>query len=302
MTHQQLTATLLAMGLYERAAAPFRLLEIAGPEAAGFLQRLCSQDIEGLTEGEIQPAAFLDAKGKVLATVLAFRRGDSVWLETQADQATRLHELLERYHFSEKLTIACPDLGPVHEVVLVGGSAEFVGSCKWVDDKASLPTLQVERRGLAFSRCHGGVVPFEGEAGELTQELAEAARMLAGFVRVGVETEASTLALEADLDDHCSTRKGCYTGQEIVARIHTYGKVNRNLCLLQLGAGDAIKEPATLVETEDEIPVGRVMWAMPVARHELRLGLGYLPKDFQEPGTKLALEDGGGVEVVGFGA
>ena len=86
--------------------------------------------------------------------------------------------------------------------------------------------------------------------------------MLAGLVRIGVETEASTLALEADLDDHCSTTKGCYTGQEIVARIHTYGHVNRKLCLLQLDGDGAIEQPVPLHELEDDLPVGRVMHAV----------------------------------------
>jgi folate-binding protein YgfZ len=152
---------------------------------------------------------------------------------------------------------------------------------------------------VLFVRSYGDTTRVS--ATPLADDLAEALRMAAGLVRVGVETEASTLALEAGLDDHCSTRKGCYTGQEIVARIHTYGHVNRKLGLLQLGGGDAIEAPATLLEPEDELPVGRVMHAVPVAGHDLRVGLGYLPKDFQALGTRLQLEGGGVATVVGFG-
>ena len=122
--------------------------------------------------------------------------------------------------------------------------------------------------------------------------------MAAGFVRVGVETEASTLVLEADLDDHCSPSKGCYTGQEIVARIHTYGHTNRKLCFLQLGDGPMITSPAPLHEPEDEIAVGRVMHAVPVPGQAVRFGLGYLPPDFQQPGTELTLADGSRAAVV----
>jgi folate-binding protein YgfZ len=120
-------------------------------------------------------------------------------------------------------------------------------------------------------------------------------------VRVGLETEPSTLALEADLDDHCSTTKGCYTGQEIVARINTYGHVNRKLCLLHLPAGPELTTPQPLHEPEDQLAVGRVLHAVPVPGKPLRVGLGYLPKDFQALGTKLRLDDGGAVTVVGFG-
>ena len=174
------------------------------------------------------------------------------------------------------------------------------GQCQWPDDHDAGPVLCVTRRGVCFTRTHGG--SHASAAAELSSELAEAARMLAGLVQVGVETEASTLALEADLDDHCSTTKGCYTGQEIVARIHTYGHVNRKLCLLRLPMGEAINEPVVLHELEDDLAVGRVMHAVPLAQHDMRLGLGYLPPDFQAIGTRLTLAGQGDVEVIGFDA
>ena len=300
MNQTPLCTNLLGNGPYARKAAPYRLLEIVGPEAGDFLQRLCTQDVLGLGEGVVLPAAFLDAKGKLLVTALAFRRGESFWLELQAEQSERLQELLERYHFTEKLTIHTHELGQVHEHVAGDGSQAFVGECHW-SEHADGPVLHVERRGVSFTRCHGGpLVESDVTPEPLDEVLAEAARMLAGFVRVGLETEATTLALEADLDDHCSTSKGCYTGQEIVARIHTYGKVNRKLCLLKMAAGERIVEPVALHECEDDIPVGRVMHAVQLAAPGERLGLGYLPKDFQAVGTKLTLLGDSEVEVIGF--
>ena len=309
MNHAQICTTLLGNGSYARAGAPYKLLELTGPEAGEFLQRLCSQDVLNLTEGLVLPAAFLDAKGKLQATAMVFRRGESFWLETHAEQAAKLQELLERYHFMEKLAIHAREFGDVQEHVAANGSQAFVGECHW-SDQADGPVLHVERFGVTFTRCHGGAIVervVDHAGGELdvapqlmTAEIAEAIRMLSGFVRVGVETEASTLALEAGLDDHCSTTKGCYTGQEIVARIHTYGHVNRKLCLLWLASGDAIGEPVTVLEPEDEIPVGRVMHAVSLAEQGLRLGLGYLPTDFQAVCTALQLEDGGAVIVAGF--
>jgi len=359
MNQPQSFVTLLGTGQYARDSAPYKLLEVAGPDAGEFLHRLCSQDVRGLKEGDLVPAAFLDAKGKLQATVLVFRYGESFWLEIQAEQAERLQALLERYHFTEKLAIHGRDLGPVAEHIDGHGSANFVGRSRW-REQAQAVVVHVERRGAAFTRCHGGalteadvekargggleasdvvvsvvaasvvaasvaaasVVAASGATGAgvavagaaapgglaavaaqpMPEEIAEAARMLAGFVRIGIETEASTLALEADLDDHCSTSKGCYTGQEIVARIHTYGHVNRKLCLLRLPSGDPIDAPVALHETEDDIPVGRVMHAIPLVKNDMRLGLGYLPKDFQAIGTKLTLAGNGEVEVIGFAA
>jgi len=293
MTDMQLPATLLANGPYAREGAPFALLDVRGPDAGAFLQRLCSQDVLGLSDGQLAPAAFLDAKGKVVSTVLVWPRADGFRLETHREQVERLFELLERYHFTEQLSIEKVKAGDCHEYV--AAATEPVQSAVNTDDGCQ---LRYARHGVLFVRSYGDTTRVA--ATPLPDQLAEALRMVAGIVRVGVETEPSTLALEADLDDHCSTRKGCYTGQEIVARIHTYGHVNRKLCLLQLDAGDLIDAPATLLETEDEIPVGRVMHAVPVAEHQLRVGLGYLPKDFQDAGTELKLEDGKAATVVAF--
>jgi len=132
----------------------------------------------------------------------------------------------------------------------------------------------------------------------LSNELAECVAMAAGIVRVGVDTEPTTLALEADLDDHISTTKGCYTGQEVVARIHTYGHTNRKLCLLRLSPGVAIDAPQPLHEVEDQLAVGRVMRAVVAPGGGCRVGLGFLPKDFQAPGSIVALADGGRATVL----
>lgn len=285
MTPDSLIADLLAKGAHVRSAAPFRLLELAGPDAGEFLHRLCSQDVLGLGDGQLLPAAFLDAKGKLLVTALVARLGATFYVEVQQEQEERLAALLERYHFTEKLSIRRPGELPCTESITAG------------DDNgiAAGPVVRVARRGVQFVRAYGAAPGLAGEP--LSSELAECLRMVAGFVRVGVETEPTTLALEADLDDHYSLTKGCYTGQEIVARIHTYGHTNRRLCLLQLGAGEAIKAPAPLHD-EDAIAVGRVMHAVPIPDGSMRLGLGFLPRDFQAPGTELRLEGGGRVVVM----
>ena len=289
-----LLGNLLANGPCARKAAPFRLLLVLGPQAGEFLHRLCSQDVLGLLPGQLLPAAFLDAKGKLLVTALVGRLGDAFYLEVQAEQEERLAALLERYHFTEKLTIERLGAVPCTEHVVAGEQSGITAG----------PVVRIARRGVQFERRYGeAALPADSEpavpqpAGTSSNDTAECLRMLAGFVRVGIETEPTTLALEADLDDHCSLTKGCYTGQEIIARIHTYGHTNRRLCLLQLDAGDAITAPAPLHD-EDEIAVGRVMHAVPMPDRAMRLGLGYLPKDFQAPGTVLRLAGGARATVL----
>lgn len=291
MTVDSLLPALLANGPYVRGDAPYRLVELSGPDAGDFLQRLCTQDVLALGDGGLAPAAFLDAKGKVRVTCLVFRLGAAFWLEVQEPQLQPLLELLERFHFTEKLAFAAVATGGCFEAIAAADGRQ-VGA-----RGGAVTVVQFARRGVQFTRSYGGAVAL-GQP--LPLDLAECLRMAAGLVRVGVETEPSTLALEADLDDHCSATKGCYTGQEIVARIHTYGHVNRRLCLLRLGDGPPITAAVALHEREDGVPVGRVLHAVPAPGHGLRVGLGYLPKDFQVIGTELALPDGTPVRVVGY--
>ena len=310
MNRLELLRPLLANGALARSDAPFRLLTVVGPDAGEFLHRLCTQDVLGLAAGTGKAAAFLDAKGKLLVTCVVFRGENGFGLEVMADQVDKLAALLERYHFTEKLAITVVPPQPVHETVAWTEAGRMGGVV--VESGGGRTVLTQHRRGLTFVRVHGGAIDpaSGGEVGSagspaarmLLPDVAECLRMAAGLVRVGQETEPTTLALEADLEDHVSTTKGCYTGQEIVARIHTYGHVNRKLCLLHLPAGPAIDAPQPLHEREDKLAVGRVMHAVPLPEDAGRLGTGYLPKDFQELGTKLALADGTVVEVIGYEA
>src|SRR5262245_6152307 len=307
-----LTAELLAGGPWVRSDAPFRLLAVAGPDAGDFLQRLCSQDVLALPVGGLLPAAFLDGRGKVAATCLAMRRPGLAWggdlaasqpvdaflLECQAAQLERLQQLLERYHFTEKLSIRA--LGARATERIAAATAD--GRAASAIDERGVAALAFARRGVQFERwhAHGDATSPAAAGTPLEDARAECLRMGAGLVRVGVDTEPQTLALEADLADHCSLTKGCYTGQEIVARINTYGHTNRALCLLHVDGSGAIDAPRTLHELDDGIAVGRVMRAVPAPAHAVRVGLGYLPKDFQSIGTQLRLEDGSAVTVAGF--
>lgn len=307
MDYRTLLASLLPNAPYQRSDGPYRLVEVKGPDAAEFLHRLSTQDVLGMGDLQVGPAAFLDAKGKLQVTCLLLRRDSSFWLETHAEQADRLVALLERYHFTEKLTVALSALRPdTEEVRWAEGATKR-------DDRVAAGDGRIEfsfvRRGVEFHRRYGGgsaaVAAGDGTDAlrpptPLTADRAECVRMAVGLLRVGVETEPATLALEADLDDHISTTKGCYTGQEIVARIHTYGHVNRKACLLWLAPGPAITSPQALHELDDQLAVGRVLHAVPAPEQPFRLGVGYLPKDFQAPGTKLALADRSAVEVVGY--
>jgi tRNA-modifying protein YgfZ len=295
-----LTRELLAQGPFARCAAPWCLVRVAGPDAVEFLHRLCSQDVAGLQPGQCLPAAFLDAKGKLLVSGAVLRCGAEVFLETRSDQQPRLLQLLERYHFTEQLTFGA--VGEWSCAEWIGGAAGGPGAA---GDASSGFVLTSTAHGVACVRVHrpaadaATALPALGAAAPLGEVAAELFYMLQGLVRVGLDSEPSTLVLEAGLEHACSTTKGCYTGQEVVARIHTYGHTNRRLCLLLLDGEGTIDAPSPLQEPDDGMVVGRVMRALPLAGRGQRLGVGYLPPDFQREGQALRLQaDGSAVQVL----
>lgn len=203
------------------------LIWVEGPDAAGFLHGLLSNDVTGLAAGAGRPALLLDAKGHIVAATVVHRDApDALTLVTEPHLAEALAAALERYHFSEDLDILGPE--PAEGVVLTGpapareegdilipgplpDSYELIPS----DPARPLPEGRPERPAKAL----------------------EAARILAGVPRVGVDTGATTLVQEAGLEDVAvSFDKGCYLGQETVARAQFRGRVNRRLRGLRFDA------------------------------------------------------------------
>lgn len=298
---QTLLETLLA-GPGLRRKAPHALVRVEGPDAADYLHRLCSQDVLAMTPGQALPACFLDGKGKLLQVVLVARVEDGLWLEAQAPKAGALLELLDRYHFTEKLTLSAQP-------------ADWECRELWTREPLAAPApgknIPLEGGGLALSwqrdpitwvRYHGPAATRLPQAQELSKEAAECLRILTGMPWVGVDTDARTLALEAHLDDHISLTKGCYTGQEIVARIHTYGHTNRSLCRLRIEGVGPVEVGASLLETEEGAAVGRVMSVVDVPGRTERLGLGYVPAAFTAADTTLTLGEATGPQVTVLGS
>jgi folate-binding protein YgfZ len=115
-------------------------------------------------------------------------------------------------------------------------------------------------------------------------------RVEAGVVRYGVDVDASTLLLEAPLPEAYSLNKGCYLGQEVIARITYRGHVNRKIVGFRLA--DARVPPAgapVLVEGKE---VGRITSAVLSPALGVGLALGFLRREHHEPGTRVEVRAG----------
>jgi folate-binding protein YgfZ len=299
VTYDDLPSRLIGPDPVFRHPAPYALIRVSGPDSRDFLQRMCSQDISGMVDGEVRPAAFLNGKGRLLAICDATVQGENVWLSTQIDTAPSLAEMLERYHFSEQLTVSLLDV-ECAEVVQVGDAGGSVST----DPAGTEIMLAFGRGGVRRMRIHapaeflaGGTANPESHP-SLDPAVADVLRIATGEPWVGKDSEANTIALELPIDDHISLTKGCYTGQEIVARIHTYGHTNRSLCKLGIAGVGAIETGTMLIELDEGDPVGRVMSSAEIPGAGNRIAFGFLASALTDPGTKLALGDRDGAEVV----
>jgi folate-binding protein YgfZ len=203
---------------------PRAFVRVSGPDAADYLQRMVSNDVEALAPGESCDALLLTAKARVIAPLRILRRGpEDFLLLTEPELGERVRAELLRMRFAAKAEIE-PEQ---HESWLVLGGAEVV------DER-----------------------PPGDEVGE---EEFERWRIEAGLPLWGRELDDSILPAEAGLDvTHISFTKGCYPGQEPIARQRYRGKVNRRLRVLEL-EGDV--EPGDELLNEGK-KVGRVTSAV----------------------------------------
>lgn len=200
---------------------------VRGPDAADYLQRMVSNDIEALTVGEACPALLLTAKARVIAPLVVWRRGEEDFLVlTEPGLGDRVHAELLRLRFRARCEIEAEE----HRSVLVFGSDEafatdWPGAREAIDSELA-PTL---------------------DAGEL-----ELRRIEAGVPRWGHEIDDKILPAEAGLDaTHISFSKGCYPGQEPIARLHYRGHTNRELRVVELGDGVEVERVTSQAERED---------------------------------------------------
>ena len=208
------------------------LIWVEGPDAGSFLHGLLSNDITGLATGSTCAALMLDAKGRVRADLRVRNDGGGAFtLVVRPELADDVTATLERYHFSEDLEILGPE--PTDLVTVTGGGAIPDGVAQMVLAGALPGAIDLVVDDAAAALAALGLDEEPPEALEL-------ARIAAGVPVVGVDTGPSTLVQEAGLEGGAvSFDKGCYLGQETVARIAFRGHVNRRLRGLALGEAAA---------------------------------------------------------------
>jgi tRNA-modifying protein YgfZ len=283
-------------------------LVVGGSEAAEYLQGQLTNDVEALGPGDGQYAALLDRKGHMQADMRVLRPGESpeIWLDLEPEglEAARRH--LQMYKVGRQVEVAdvtaersilslvgpraveIAGTAPLPEnacnaAVVGGAEAVAVGTAPGVD--LILPAAERDRAWDAL---------LAAGAVEVSPAAAEILRIEAGRPRFGAEMGTETMPAEASIVEQAvSFTKGCYIGQETVARLHYKGKPNRHLRGLKLSAPAAAGATLRLGDKE----VGSIGSAGVSPAHG-PIGLAILRRE-AEPGSQLSVgEDGVTAEVI----
>jgi tRNA-modifying protein YgfZ len=282
-------------------------LLLKGSEAAEYLQGQLTNDIEALAPGEGCYAALLDRKGHMQADmrVLALA-GDEIWVDTEPEALERARRHLEMYKIGRDVTLE--DVSEERAIFSLIGprSVELAGSPplpRHASTSVSIEGVECLAVGTAFgidliaaAGDSGRLRTALGEAGapEVGADAVEILRIEAGTPRFGSEMDTATMPAEAGIvGTAINFEKGCYIGQETVARLHYKGKPNRHLRGLRLSAPP--QPGATLSLGEKE--VGRLGGSC-VSPILGAIGLAIVRRE-AEPGSELRVgEDGVTARVV----
>jgi tRNA-modifying protein YgfZ len=265
---------------------------VRGSEAADFLQGQVSNDVEALEPGSGCYATVLSHKGKLRTDLRILRDEDSFWLDTEAIGHAVLEHMLRTYSLGRD--VQYEDLTEARALLsLVGPAArERLDAAPPAEEHAFVTgehgTYVATQLGVDVIAAPGTTLDVEA----VSEEATECVRIEAGRPRLGYDMDADTMPQEAGINERAvSFTKGCYVGQETVARLHYKGKPNRHLRGLRLS------EPA---ERGSEILLGeRVVGKLGSTCVSPRLGpiaLALLRRE-AEPGTTVQV-GGAPAEVV----
>jgi tRNA-modifying protein YgfZ len=276
-------------------------LALTGPEAKDFMQGQVTNDVEGLEPGSGCYAAFLTHKGKMLGDLRILDAGSELLLDCERVALQDLFTMIRRYKLgrdvelhkrtleSGLLSLIGPDARRVagatdlpqeehaHRAGRIGGAAvRLIATDLGVDVLCEA----ADTEPVAAALIAAGAVPAAEDA-------AEVRRVETGRPRYGIDLDDNVIPQEAGLNERAvSFEKGCYVGQETVARLHFRGKPNRHLRGLRLSGPAASGDALRLGERE----VGRLGSVVASPRYG-PIALALVRREAQ-PGDTVVVGDG----------
>lgn len=250
------------------------LFAVWGEEAEQFLNGLVTNDVKALADGGWMYAAFPNAQGRLLAVARFLRQGGKFFIETE--EATREKVFQNLFRFTFAGDFFAEDLSDRYSFYSIFGGADL-SAVEGILDFGGGIFVPAEREAKFLESLAG--------LNELSAEEYEITRIEMGIPLYGIDMDENTIVPEIGLPDMISYQKGCYIGQEIIARIHFRGHVAKQLRGLVSDSG-SLEAGAELASIEGK-NAGRITSACYSPRLEKQIALGYVRYEFLSEGTGL---------------
>ena len=285
----------------------FGRFSVSGKDAAALLHHLTTNDIKGLQNGQSCEAALITSKARMLDLVSVFRRDHDFLVVTSPNRREMFAAHLRSFVLYRQ------DV-KVEDVTENGALFGLFGSNRNrvldVEDSPS-QVQSVTKNGAAFHVAPttrlplGGVLVWSDAPDDLRQFVGQSGaalcdnetynvlRVESGVPATGLELTEDVNPWEAGLNNAISLDKGCYNGQEIVARLNTYQKVKRSLRGLQLSGEETLSTKLKMGEKDAGFISSRV-----VSPRFGAIALAYIRGDFAQNGQQLQVENSSQTAVV----
>ena len=289
-------------------------LRLTGSDRAAYLHRIISNDVEGLSVGAGNYATILTNRGKIIADMNVYVFEDSIGLETNAETTLGLYQELDKYLIADDVTIE--DFTEHTGTIGVHGSksAELLQEV-YGFDVGDLPEYHSLIHEIDGQRIVCVRANETGETGYNLCTVAESIEWLwdtimtkgrvlgaepvgltalnslrieAGIPRYGAELDDSVFPGEAELEQAISYEKGCYIGQEIVARMKYRGHPNRLLRGFEIMSDTPPRSGDRLLDGDKEI--GWITSAVVSPTLGKTIGIGYVRSAFTDEGSRVEIE------------
>ncbi len=288
-------------------------LALTGADRRSFLNGQVTNEIEALVPGHGAYAAFLTHKGKMLGDLRVLETGDELLLDTERVALQALFDLVRRFSIGYDVQLHKRTLergllsliGPASDAVLEAAAgaappvtehAHTAATVAGADVRLVRTAAGVDVLCPAEQTAAVAAALQESGARPVDEAAAEVLRVEAGIPRYGADLDDTVIPQEAGLNARAvSFTKGCYVGQETVARLHYKGKPNRHLRGLRLSAPAEPGTPLTLAQDGGR-EVGRLASVVLSPAHG-PIALALVRREAQ-PGDTLAVGDDGTTATV----
>ncbi len=288
-------------------------LKVSGPDRASFLQGITTNDTSNLHPGDGLHSALLNVKGRVIADFILLSFEDHFLLEVEVGIREKLQTELSKYRIREKVMIErIEDIGPIgvqgpnspdllrkltntslpplttyHHFTSQTEQAQFtIRNQTLTGETGYIITAQKSQLASLWSKLLE--TNSEPKAKLIGFQAMESLRIEAGIPRYGFDITEENFPLEIDGEDMISYTKGCYVGQEVIARLKFQGQANKHLKGLLITSSISPKRNSMIMKDEQEI--GRVTSSAYSPSLSSSIAMAYLRREYATPGNEISVQ------------